>query len=262
MKYFFCLIYIFLLSSCNNDNEKSVLKHSTELSLEDSLKIKIKKFPDSLALVANLAAYYLDVKNFDASLSLINRAISKDSNDAELRDYQSIIFLAKSDTMQAIKSLEKAIDIFPNPQYLIGLGALYAQTKNSMALVMADALLGASKAGAEKEAYFIKGIYYSYLNEKEKAIPFFDKCISIQYTFMDAYLEKAIALYDLKRYSEAATVLEQAVTLQNNYDKGYYYLGRCFEKMNKIDDAVEAYEMALHYDPNYIEAKDALAKLH
>ena len=126
---------------------------------------------------------------------------------------------------------------------------------------MAEALLYANKAGAEKEAYFIKGLYYSYNNEKEKAIPFFDKCININYTFMDAYLEKGIALYDLKKYSEAATVLQKAVMVQNNYDKGYYYLGRCFEKLNNKEDAIEAYKMALLYDPNYVEAQDALGKL-
>ncbi len=261
MKYFFLISIIFFASCNNNKSEKPVSQNNKELSQEESLKNAIKKYPDSLKLVSDLSSYYLDVQNYDAALAQINNVIARDSNNAQLRDYQSIIYTAKGDTAKAINSLEIAIDIFPNPQYIIGLGALYAQTKNPMALAMADALLAANKAGAEKEAYFIKGIYYSYINEKEKAIPFFDKCININYTFMDAYLEKGIALYDLKKYGEAATVLEKAVTLQNNFDRGYYYLGRCFEKLNKKDDAIEAYQMALRYDPNYVEAKDALRKL-
>ena len=261
MKHILSTAFIVLLFACNSKKEQSETAISATTTQEDVLKNVTKKYPDSIILIQNLAAYYLDIQNYDAALSTINTAIVKDSNNAELLDNQSIIFAQKGDTANAINSLEKAVDKLAAPQYIISLGALYAQSNNPQALAMADALLYANKAGAEKEAYFIKGLYYTYNNEKEKAIPFFDKCISINYTFMDAYLEKGIALYDLKKYSEAATVLQKAVMVQNNYDKGYYYLGRCFEKLNNKEDAIEAYKMALLYDPNYVEAQDALGKL-
>ena len=261
MKYIFQITFTVLLIACSSKKEQADKANNVIATKEDALKEATKKYPDSIILIQNLAAYYLDMQNYDAALSTINNAIAKDSNNAELLDNESIIFAQKGDTVNAIKSLEKAVDKLAAPQYIISLGALYAQSKNPQALAMADALLYANKAGAEKEAYFIKGLYYSYNNEKEKAISFFDKCISINYTFMDAYLEKGIALYDLKKYSEAATVLQKAVMLQNNYDKGYYYLGRCFEKLNNKEDAIEAYKMALVYDPNYEEAQDALARL-
>ena len=261
MKHILSTAFIVLLFACNSKKEQSKTATSATATQEEVLKNALKNYPDSIILIQNLAAYYLDMQNYDASLSTINTAIIKDSNNTALLDNQSIIFAQKGDTANAIKSLEKAVDKLAAPQYIISLGALYAQSKNPQALAMADALLFANKAGAEKEAYFIKGLYYSYNNEKEKAIPFFDKCISINYTFMDAYLEKGIALYDLKKYSEAATVLQKAVMVQNNYDKGYYYLGRCFEKLNNKEDAIEAYKMALLYDPNYEEAQDALRRL-
>ena len=262
MKRILLIAFTLFLISCNSKkNRPEENSNSVTLSKEDVLKNAAIKNPDSLILVQNLAAYYLDLQNYDAAMHIINTAIAKDTNNAELRDNQSTIFAQKGDTANAIKSLEKAVDKLAAPQYIISLGALYAQSKNPEALAMADALLFANKAGAEKEAYFIKGLYYSYINEKEKAIPFFDKCISINYTFMDAYLEKGIALYDLKKYGEAATVLQKAVTIQNNYDRGYYYLGLCFEKLNNKEDAVQAYQMALTYDPNYEEAKVALTRL-
>ena len=261
MKYIFQITFTVLLFACSSKKEEAEKANIVTVTKEDALKEAQKKYPDSIILIQNLAAYYLDIQNYDAALSTINNAIAKDSNNAELRDNESMIFAQKGDTINAIKSLEKAVDKLAAPQYIISLGALYAQSKNPQALAMADALLFANKAGAEKEAYFIKGLYYSYKNEKEKAIPFFDKSISINYTFMEAYLEKGIALYDLKKYSEAATVLQKAVMLQNNYDKGYYYLGRCLEKLNNKEDAIEAYKMALLYDPNYVEAQDALGKL-
>jgi cytochrome c-type biogenesis protein CcmH/NrfG len=38
-------------------------------------------------------------------------------------------------------------------------------------------------------------------------------------------------------------------------------MGRCYEKLGKKEDAVEFYRTALQLSPDYIEAKDALAKL-
>ncbi len=260
MRHIFLFMLSILFFSCNG-NKDAVTPVSDNSSPEKKMQDAVKMYPDSIVLLQNLAAYYLNLQNFDAALSQINTAILKDSSNAELRDNQSIIYAQKGDTARAIKSLERAVDLVAAPQYIISLGALYAQTKNPQAIAMADALLFSKKSGTEKEAYFIKGLYYSYSNEKEKAIPFFDKCIAISYTFMDAHLEKAITLYDLKKYGEAATVLQKAVTIQNNYDKGYYYLGRCYEKLNQKAAAIEAYQMALAYDPDYEEAKDAIGRL-
>ena len=83
----------------------------------------------------------------------------------------------------------------------------------------------------------------------------------MNYTFMDAYREKALALYDQGNYKGALAVLDKAVTLQNNFEEGYFYRGRCLEKLNRLNEAIESYQMALLYGPGYIEAKEALAKL-
>ena len=126
---------------------------------------------------------------------------------------------------------------------------------------MADALLQTKLPETEKEAFFIKGLYFNYTGEKIKAIGFFDKSLALDHMHMFAYREKGIALYDLGKYDEAITVLDKAVTLQNNFDEGYYWLGRCLEKLNRPKEAVEQYRSALLYSLDYTEAKEALARL-
>src|SRR5690606_37483913 len=147
------------------------------------------------------------------------------------------------------------------PVYVIALGTLYAQTKNETALTMADGLLYAKDPYAERHAYFIKGLYYTYSGQKENAIQFFDKCLTMSYTDMDAYLEKSIALYDLGKYKAALETIDKALLLQNNFETGHYYRGKYLEKLNRRPEATDAYKMALMYDPAYIEAAEALAKL-
>jgi len=256
------IILLCFILSCTNSTRDEEEKAPTEnISAEATLKNEVNKYPDSLLLLENLLGYYINAQNYDAALKAVNEAIQKDSSNPGLFDMQSALFIAKGDTTAAINSLEKAIEIYPNPPFIISLGALYAQTRNPLALEMADALLIGNKARAEKEAYFIKGLYYSFSDQKEKSIPFFDNAIRTDFQFMEAYLEKALALYVLKKYKESVEVLNRAVTLQNNFDRGYFYLGRSYEKLNKKEEAMQAYEKALMYDPNYEEAREALARL-
>jgi tetratricopeptide (TPR) repeat protein len=138
---------------------------------------------------------------------------------------------------------------------------LYAQTKNSRALKVADILINQYKLKSEKDGLFIKGFYYTNINEKEKSIEYFNKVLALNYTYMEAYREKALALYSMQKFSEALAVLDKAVTLQNNFDEGFYYKGMVLEKLNRPEDAKEAYKRALIYDTGYVEAKAALKRL-
>ena len=252
---------LLFFSSCNNKAKDQVVKDPGIDAQEKTMKDAIDKFPDSLLLKENLAQYYRDNGSYDMAIAMINNALKKDSNMARLWDIKATLHLEDDDTLNAIRAFEKAISIYPDPTDMISVGALYAQTKDPKALALADALLANSKARAGKEALFIKGLYYSYAGDKKKAIAFFDNCLAMDYTFMFAYREKAIALYDSGKYEEALAVLDKAVTLQNSFDEGYYWMGRCFEKLNRNSAAIESYRTALQYDPNFAEAKEALARL-
>jgi tetratricopeptide (TPR) repeat protein len=38
-------------------------------------------------------------------------------------------------------------------------------------------------------------------------------------------------------------------------------MGKCYEKLKNTNEAIEQYRTALLYNPDYIEAKDALGRL-
>ncbi len=255
-------VVITMLFSCKQgENKNSSNPVESNVSQEALLQKSVAAFPDSILLRENLVQYYRDNGHYEMALKEINEGINRDSTTARLWDIKAILHFEDGDTVSSIHAFEKALEITPYPPDMISLGTLYAQTSNNKALSLADTLLRYHKEDAEKQALFIKGLYYSFTKTYQTAIEYFDRCLSIDFNYMDAYREKAIALYELGKYDEGLTVLNRAVTLQNNFDEGYYYKGRFLEKLKRLPEAIEAYQMALMYSPDYTEARDALARL-
>lgn len=258
------LSYMMIIMSCNNqDHAEKKAPQTVEdgSTREKILQDSIAEFPDSLLLKEKLVQYYRDASDFDKAIALTNRELTTDSLNARLWNIKATLHFENEDTINAISAFETALKLNPSPRYLILLGSLYAQTKNARALPVADALIRTKLPETEKEALFIKGLYYNFTGDKKTAISYFDKCLNLDNRHMFAYREKGIALYDMGKYEDAGAVLNKAVALQNNFDEGHYWLGRCLEKLNKHNEAIEAYKMALLYAPDYVEAEEALIRL-
>ncbi|MEO6820595.1 MAG: tetratricopeptide repeat protein [Ginsengibacter sp.] len=260
-----CFLLCFSISyflACNNVDKKEIA--STQQSQEErkvALRDAFKKYPDSTSLMLDLIGIYRDEGNYDTAMIITDREIKKDSLNAFLWNLKGTLYFENNDTLNAIRSLHEAVAIYPDSDYLISLGMIYAEIRNANALIIADELLKSDKGKLQKNALFIKGLYYNFKEEPVIAIPYFDKVLQLDFNYMYAYREKAIALYNLKKYKDAVEVLKRAVTLQNNFDEGYYWMGKSYEKMGMIEEAIQNYENALLYDKDYVEAREALTQL-
>jgi tetratricopeptide (TPR) repeat protein len=250
----------FLFLSCNNNSPKTVNKNE-KFSQEQQLMNAIKMHPDSMLLKENLIQFYRDSGNYSKAIEQTNEFISKDSLNDRLWEIKGTLHFENNDTSLAIISLENTLTLKPSLNKLIFLGTLLAETKQKTALEIADSILLNYKENAQKEALFIKGTYFSSLGDYIKAIDYFDQCIKVSYTFMEAYREKSLCLMNQKKYNEAIFTLTKAITIKNNYQEGYYYLGQAYEKNKNIEEAIAAYQKALLYDPNDEAAANALNQL-
>jgi tetratricopeptide (TPR) repeat protein len=262
MKIILTAISILLaLVACNNETGTEEATTVVETP-EEQLKKAINAYPDSLQLRDKLITLYEQKDDYDAALAVVNEVLAKDSSIAYFWDVKAKLHGLTDDTASTIRALEMAVELDPQPEYLQSLGYLYADTKNEKALVIGDALIFAKKAASAKEALLIKGMYYSKTGNSQKAIALFDEALAQSYTFMFAYREKAITQYNTGKYADALKTLEKATTLQNDFDEGYYWMGRCYEKLGKITDAAENYKLAVLYARDgYAEAADALGRL-
>ncbi|HSV12057.1 MAG TPA: tetratricopeptide repeat protein [Hanamia sp.] len=254
------IIFFCIFSACNS-NDKETRRLHFEVNTIEKIKRQIKLHPDSLMLKSNLIEAYRNEGYYDSAISIADQELKKDSGSAYLWNIKASLYFENNDTLNAINSLQHAINIYPLPDYLVALGTVYAEIKNKNSLAIADNLLRTNKTKSGKDAYFIKGLYYNYMNEPQKAISYMDSALNLDFTYMYAYREKAIALYNEMKYQDAIKVLERAVTIQNNFDEGYFWLGKCYEKLNKKDQAIQNYQNALLYDKNYAEAREALDRI-
>ena len=252
-------IFFAIVISCNSNDEIKIKPQPG--NPKEELKNLIKQYPDSLMLVQNLIELYRDEASYDSAIMVTEKEIRKDSGNAYLWNMKATLNFENDDTLNAIRSLEHAVSIYPLPEYLIALGTIYAEVKNTKSLIIADDILKVNKAKFGKDAFFLKGLYYNYAGDKRKAISFFDSSLHLDFTYMYAYREKAIALYDLEKYEKALQTLKRAVTIQNNFEEGYYWMGKCYEKLHQPDDAIQSYQNALLYDKNFVEAREALERL-
>ena len=229
------LFFIFLaavLFSCSDSAVKENNANDIAMPEEErNLRSLAEQYPDSLVLTENLIEYFKGNDNYGQAIAETEYALKRDSLNPRLLYIRAYLLSENADTVQAVKAWEKLVDVDPQPKNVLSLGSMYALTKNPKAISLADTMLAAPKANLNIQALFIKGLYYSSIGEKLKAISFFDKCLALDYSYLFAYREKAICLYDLGKYSDALKVLELSLTIKKTNEEAYYWMGRCYEKM-------------------------------
>lgn len=266
------IIAILLLgccSSCSNTSDKQndtppVAAASKPVEMpeqERALRDQLAEHPDSMLLKEKLIEYFRSNGSYEQAALETEILLQKDSLNDRLWDILGTVQFENYDTVKAIQAYETAVHIRPLPEYVMSLGSLYAETGNPAALEVADGLLTATKAHAEREGFFLKGLYYNTKHEYDKAIGFLNQCLSIDPTYLNAYREKAMCLYELGKYKEAINLLDKSLSIRPTFDEGYYWMGRCYEKTGDRKNAVTCYQNALQIDKEYVEAKDALYRL-
>ena len=92
-------------------------------------------------MVQNLIEVYRNEGSYDSALALTDDQIKKDSDNAYLWNMKATLHFENDDTLNAINSLEHAVNIYPLPEYLVALGTIYAEVKNPKSLIIADGLI-------------------------------------------------------------------------------------------------------------------------
>ena len=251
------LLSIMIIYSC-----KEKKKEFNPQTIEDYWLEQIKLYPDSAILKESLIQLYRDSFDYDAALFYSDSLVKVEGDNPRWWHIRGTLHFELHDTVTAIKSFGKAYLLNPNPIDGIYWARIMAFQSDSNCLNLCDEILQKFGENIKKETFLIKGDYYSSIKNHEDAFANYDSSIRSSYTFMEPYLQKARLLMQLDKFDAAIALLKKATTIQNNYDEGFFNLGKCYEKIKDTTAAIEAYNRTLLINPDYTEAETAIESLN
>lgn len=250
--------------ACKWSSDKEDAAGENELSaVITHLQQVVKANPDSAGLRYLLMDRLLQNNQLKEALAENDTLLRLDSSNAGLWYKRGVIELQGGDTVSGMASLKNALQDAPVfSEALLELAAVYANRSNPEAIKVCDEVIHSTEdVRMASQARFIKGLYYSNVNDKKKAEEQFDDCIKSDYTFLDAYIEKGLLLYDQQQYPEALQIFGRAIQVSNTFAEAYYQTGRCLEAMGNKEEAKMNYQKAIGLNKDFAAAKEALRKL-
>lgn len=150
------------------------------------------------------------------------------------------------------------------PDAIFEKGYEYASKNDKKAIEIANTLINAKGDNNDRivsQGHYLKGIYYMNTSQLELALSEFDSSIIASYTFVDAYIEKAILLFDKKQYDASLKTLTKAAAIDRYQADIYFWMAKNHERLGHKEDAIYYYEQTTELAPDYKEAKEELIKL-
>jgi len=199
-----------------------------------------------------------DNKAADSSLLLLE----KYPDSVELINQMAFNKLQMGDTGKSIQLLSQSLGIkLEQPEVENQLGSLLAAIKSEQSLLIATRMTHSEKALDAAKGHYIKGLFYANTGNDREAIKSFDSSIISNFTFTDAYIEKAISLYHSKEINMAIDALSKAMDLDRKNPDVYYWLGLCLEEKKDNEKAAAYYQETLRLAPDHEGAISSLKNL-
>ncbi len=109
--------------------------------------------------------------------------------------------------------------------------------------------------------YYFKANTSLTSGKTEDAVRFYNKAISLDANFFEAYIGLSIAYRETGEYDKALESIEYAIKLKPDYYQAYYNLGLILEKQQKCEEAITAYEKFLWGVPDAARFSDVKQRI-
>ncbi len=111
-------------------------------------------------------------------------------------------------------------------------------------------------------AYFnLGGAYLFENNNAEKSIPYYQKALEIDPTYVEAVFNWGLALNSLKKEREALEKFEQVIKMAN-VGKAYLNAGILWQRFGNLDRAIEYFKAGTEREPKIAKAWELLASAY
>jgi len=107
---------------------------------------------------------------------------------------------------------------------------------------------------ASAEGLYSTGLTFLWIEDYEKALPYFEDAIKKKPSYYEAYFLIGYCNHRLGRYQEAIAAYKQAIRIKPDLAEAHSILGVTYHKLGRYQEAIEAYKQAIRIKPDYAEA--------
>lgn len=228
---------------------------------KESLVKALQAEPEHPEASMRLAELYFILREYEASLELLNRVLDKDKKNATALFMRGMVFKENTDTSRAIRDFQSAVEA--DPDYYnayMQLGVIF-QLRNDPASEGYFTQALRSKPGSE-EALYGRALWYQDHEKLDKAIRDYTAILQVNPRNKDAHFGLGyIHHIYLQVYAEAIRHYSGAIQADPRYAEAYYNRGLCYEAVGNLDPAESDFKTALTIRPDYPPAKEGLKRV-
>lgn len=216
--------------------------------------------PKRIPTLLKLSEFQLILKKYDESMRTVDGILRIDPQNADAYLLFGLNFKEKKDTIRAINSFQKAVEL--NPDLMdgwINLGQLHAGLGNKIAAQYFNTAI--TIAPKNVDALHAKAQYLQDNNDLNGAIEWYKKINAVDPQYEEAYYNTGLLYLDLDSIPQAYQAFDVAIKVNPVFVQAYYFRGVAAELQGKKNQAKADYEQALKLAPNYEAAQEALNQL-
>jgi len=158
---------------------------------------------------------------------------------------------------EALLDQKKALQLNPDLQEAkIGLSLVEGDLGNPKAA--SQAIQDALKQKETAIAFFYQGFVLGEQKDWQGAVTAYQKSISLNPNFADAYYKLGVALRNQDKLEEAITAYQKAISLKPNFANAYTSLGATLRDQGKLEGAITAYQKAISLKPDFADTYNNL----
>jgi tetratricopeptide (TPR) repeat protein len=221
-----------------------------------------EKFPESVEVMIRLSNIYMALEQYQKARTYIILASRIEPRNPRLYLLSSMIFQEIGMKEKAIDELYQAINY--DPKYYdahIMLGLIAAKERKEIAI---DHYLNAIEIDPKNtEAFYNLAMYYQETGRYKKAISTYGKALKTIDSTLQHFNFNTGYVYEvyLNRPDSALIYYQDVVGYFPDDYRVYYRMGKTFESLGKIQEAMISYDMCLKVNSKFEDAFDALSRL-
>lgn len=197
----------------------------------------IKTYPESFVALNSLGTELMMQNKDEEALAYLDKAILAGPRNFKGYYNRGLLLLKMNKPNEAIKSFNQVLELKDYNKAYVGRASAYYLMKD-IPKAMKDAEYVLSREGDQAKALFVLGNCYNEMNQLEKAISVYDRCVLISPEDPDFYFKRGIAFGKMQQFEKCLNDLNTCIELNSNYYEAYFWRGvaKVNLKLNPCED--------------------------